>query len=166
MLFQKPQLSPEMSVKRWNKLNLVRICFSKFNCWSMKCRPDHFCRKHGTSLWFGCPCRSHVKPCELWVFFFFFFFFSVGLLDSGSRLVVELSTSADSSDCFCFRFGEAILLVPLNCYKRIRSPLTHSSGAVWESRWPSWAVRPNEPSGFGGRKDLLNHASALVTACP
>ena len=21
----------------------------------------------------------------------------------------------------------------------------HSSGAVWESRWPSWAVRPNEP---------------------
>ena len=24
----------------------------------------------------------------------------------------------------------------------------HSSGAVWESRWPSWAVRPNEPSGF------------------
>ena len=33
-------------------------------------------------------------------------------------------------------------------------------------RWPSWAVRPNEPSGFRGRKDLLNHASALVTACP
>ena len=21
--------------------------------------------------------------------------------------------------------------------------LCHSSGAVWESRWPSWAVRPN-----------------------
>ena len=42
----------------------------------------------------------------------------------------------------------------------------HSSGAVWESRWPSWAVRPNEPSGFCGRKDLLNHASALVSACP
>ena len=39
-----------------------------------------------------------------------------------------------------------------------------SSGAVWESRWPpSWAVRPNEPSGFRGREDLLNHASALVT---
>ena len=34
------------------------------------------------------------------------------------------------------------------------------------SRWPSWAVRPNEPSGFCGRKELLNHASALVTACP
>ena len=42
----------------------------------------------------------------------------------------------------------------------------HSSGAVWESRWPSWAVRPNEPSGFRGRKDLLNHASALVSVCP
>ena len=42
----------------------------------------------------------------------------------------------------------------------------HSSGAVWESRWTSWAVRPNEPSGFRGRKDLLHHASALVTTCP
>ena len=41
-----------------------------------------------------------------------------------------------------------------------------SSGAVWESRWPSWAVRPNEPSGFRGRKAILNHASALVSACP
>ena len=26
-----------------------------------------------------------------------------------------------------------------------------------------WAVRPNEPSGFRGRKAILNHASALVT---
>ena len=42
----------------------------------------------------------------------------------------------------------------------------HSSGAVWESRCPSWAVRPNEPSGFRGRKELLNRASALVTTCP
>ena len=41
-----------------------------------------------------------------------------------------------------------------------------SSGAVWELRWPSWAFRPNEPYGFCGRKDLLNHASALVSACP
>ena len=31
---------------------------------------------------------------------------------------------------------------------------------------PSWAVRPNEPSGFRGCKDLLNRASALVTTCP
>ena len=42
----------------------------------------------------------------------------------------------------------------------------HSSGAVWESRWTSWTVRPNEPSGFRGRKAILNHASALVSACP
>ena len=40
------------------------------------------------------------------------------------------------------------------------------AGAVWESRWTSWAVRPNEPSGFRGRKDLLHRASALVTTCP
>ena len=44
--------------------------------------------------------------------------------------------------------------------------LLHRSGAVWESKWPSWAVRPNEPSGFHGRKDLLNRASAFVTTCP
>ena len=46
------------------------------------------------------------------------------------------------------------------------TPFEHSSGAVRESRWPSWAVRPSEPSGFRGRKDLLNHASALVSTCP
>ena len=53
-------------------------------------------------------------------------------------------------------------------YKRLQSVIQnhHSSGAVWESRWTSWAVRPNEPSGFRGRKDLLNRASALVTTCP
>ena len=53
-------------------------------------------------------------------------------------------------------------------YKKEMSKQTvgHSSGAVWESRWPSWAVRPNEPSGFRGRKELLNRASALVTTCP
>ena len=30
-----------------------------------------------------------------------------------------------------------------------------SSGAVWKSRWPSWAFRPNEPSGFRGPKAIL-----------
>ena len=44
--------------------------------------------------------------------------------------------------------------------------VNHSSGAVWESRRLSWAGRPNEPPGFRGRKELLNRASALVTACP
>ena len=37
---------------------------------------------------------------------------------------------------------------------------------MWESRWPSWAVRPNEPYGFRGRKAILNHAHAFVAACP
>ena len=50
------------------------------------------------------------------------------------------------------------------CYKWFWSCLPlYSSGAVWESRWTSWGVRPNEPSGFRGRKDLLNRASAQVT---
>ena len=40
------------------------------------------------------------------------------------------------------------------------------SGAVRESRWLSWVVRPNEPSGFRGCKSILNYASALITACP
>ena len=31
---------------------------------------------------------------------------------------------------------------------------------------PGRAVRPNEPSGFRGRKAILNRASALVSACP
>ena len=30
----------------------------------------------------------------------------------------------------------------------------------------SRAVRPNKPYGFRGRKAILNHASALVSACP
>ena len=51
-------------------------------------------------------------------------------------------------------------------YKLKRKEPGHSSGAVWESRWTSWAVRPNEPSGFRGRKELFNRASALVTTCP
>ena len=42
----------------------------------------------------------------------------------------------------------------------------HSSGAVWELRRPSWAVRPNEPSGFHGRKaiywTMLRHWLQLV----
>ena len=42
----------------------------------------------------------------------------------------------------------------------------HSSGAVWESRWTSWAVRPNEPSGFQVDVKIyctvLRHWSQLV----
>ena len=51
-------------------------------------------------------------------------------------------------------------------YRSMRGPLEQSSGAVWKSRWPPWAFRPNEPYGFCGRKATLNRASALVTICP
>ena len=44
--------------------------------------------------------------------------------------------------------------------------IVKSSGAVRQSRWPSWAVRPNEPHGFRGHKAILNRAHALVSACP
>ena len=50
--------------------------------------------------------------------------------------------------------------------KKTAKTKIHSSGAAWESRWTSWAVRPNKPAGFRGRKAILNHASALVSACP
>ena len=45
-------------------------------------------------------------------------------------------------------------------------PLLRQLTIIVQELWTSWAVRPNEPSGFRGRKDLLNRASALVTACP
>ena len=45
-------------------------------------------------------------------------------------------------------------------------PLKLTVQELCESRWLSWAVHPNEPSGFRGRKAILNHALALVSACP
>ena len=41
-----------------------------------------------------------------------------------------------------------------------RRYVTQSSEAVWKSRWPSWAPRPNEPCGFCGRKATLNYLRA------
>ena len=35
-----------------------------------------------------------------------------------------------------------------------------------ESRGGRWAARPNEPSGFRRRKELLHRTSALVTTYP
>ena len=87
----------------------------------------------------------------------------------------------------CFRLGHFVSVGRWRCGEGVRRGLcndpatgnthrlftafcmysaAHSSGAVWESRWPSWAGRPNEPSGFRGRKAILNHAHALVSACP
>ena len=42
----------------------------------------------------------------------------------------------------------------------------YSSGAVWKSRWLSWAFCPHEPYGFCGSKAILNNAHALVSTCP
>ena len=49
-----------------------------------------------------------------------------------------------------------------------RKARLQGSGAEWKfRRWPSWTFRPNaEPYGFRGRKAILNHAHALVSACP
>ena len=70
----------------------------------------------------------------------------------------------------CFGIGHNLSLICQMTSEDIKHQLIitilHCSGAVWESRWPSWAVRHNEPSGFRGRKAILNHASALVSACP
>ena len=50
-----------------------------------------------------------------------------------------------------------------NAYKQ----LTVSRGASSvQELCERWAVRPNEPYGFRGRKATLNLASALVSACP
>ena len=53
---------------------------------------------------------------------------------------------------------------PVRLYQGDSSSKRHtSSGAVWKSRWPSWAPRPNEPYGFCGPKATLNHAHAVVS---
>ena len=41
-----------------------------------------------------------------------------------------------------------------------------SSGAVWKSRWPSWAPVPNKPYGFCGRKATLNNNRASFKTSP
>ena len=53
----------------------------------------------------------------------------------------------------------------INQYIDVRNN-DQSSGAVWESWWPSWAPRPNKPYGFCGHKAILNHAHAPVSSCP
>ena len=50
--------------------------------------------------------------------------------------------------------------------RRLRGRMSQSSGALCELRWLSWAFHPNGPYGFRGCKATLNHALALVSACP
>ena len=100
-----------------------------------------------------------------------FYTYQVSPFSSGSLINCAISffwvskSGAPPSAMFVyFQFLEVLLMVSI--YRTMTLLVRHSSGAVWESRWTSWAVRPNEPSGFRGRKDILNHASALVTTCP
>ena len=48
--------------------------------------------------------------------------------------------------------------------------VAHSSGAVWESRWTSWAVRPNGPRSLrsfsGGFRGRAFHSLAPFPLCP
>ena len=39
------------------------------------------------------------------------------------------------------------------------------SGAVWKSRWPSWAPVPNKPYGLCGRKATLNQPMSYSFQC-
>ena len=92
-------------------------------------------------------------------------------LQDNHRYSLSLTKTFSVSACLEPHVTHPHTITPLNAeqgYLSSRAPYSwaHSSGAVWESRWTSCAVRPNEPSGFRGRKDLLHHASALVTTCP
>ena len=49
---------------------------------------------------------------------------------------------------------------------RLKSVPPHINITIVQELCESRGGRPNELSGFRGRKDLLNHASALVSACP
>ena len=84
-----------------------------------------------------------------------------------ARLLLPSSNLLVSSFRWPFTITTNICKAQTSNISDLRSQeANHNSGAVWESRWPSWAVRPNEPSGFRGHKATLNHASALVSACP
>ena len=64
--------------------------------------------------------------------------------------------------------GESLCL--LSVRSKVKQPLavhyTAEIGAVWKSRWPSWAPRPNELYGFCGRKATMNHWSQFVPNMP
>ena len=125
-----------------------------------------------------CLCMSLSGPIVQLVMGLFSFFFlahtshqQITVWTSGCSPISCLQMSVPSmptsvtSTRMRLEFLISVLLSHINSLTRAPH-VGHSSGAVWESRWSSWAVRPNEPSGFRGCKDLLNRASALVTTCP
>ena len=58
-----------------------------------------------------------------------------------------------------------VFLRSVNHYGYIRA-IQFAEMAIVQELCESRGGRPNEPSGFRGRKELLNRASALVTTCP
>ena len=88
----------------------------------------------------------------------------------GRSVLTSLMVYADAKQ-YCSRIGLSLSLIcqptseDIKQHRKKTKTLKQSSGAVLKSRWPSWALRPNELYGFRGRKAILNHAHALVSAC-
>ena len=122
------------------------VCCSDWHCWSTSVVP----------VWFSTPVCCSDWHC--WSTSVVPIWFSTPVCCSDWHLKYQCCTSMVFHTCM-------LLWLTLQGLVLYQYGL-HSSGAMWESRWPSWTVCPNEPSGFRGRKDLLNHALALVSACP
>ena len=60
-------------------------------------------------------------------------------------------------------FAPLFFVLSVKINGELSTPPTH---AIVQELCESRGVRPNEPSGFRGHKELLNRASALVTTCP
>ena len=72
-----------------------------------------------------------------------------------------------SADRLADLVGFCSIRVVLCLYGCVLDVCTFIVQELCESRGgQSWAVRPNEPYGFRGRKAILNRAHALVSACP
>ena len=93
---------------------------------------------------------------------------SLRLCPHNSKLVTNRQLKLCQAPCFLLPLT---MLTPAQIKRKSLElrQRQHSSGAVWESRWPSWAVRPNEPSGFRGRKAItiepcfgIGHSLSLI----
>ena len=62
--------------------------------------------------------------------------------------------------------ASAVSLLESGEQRYIKAINNNNNNNIVQELWESRGVRPNEPSGFRGRKELLNRASALVTTCP
>ena len=66
-----------------------------------------------------------------------------------------------------WRFVRSDLTVPAQLTVRCSvNPAVPYAQVIVQELCESRGGRPDEPYGFRGRKAILNHASALVSACP